>query len=136
MNIVILMGRLTRDPETRATSNGGNMVTFTVAVDRPKRKDGTQNTDFPRCVAFGKTADGIAQYFRKGKPIMVQGRYQTDQYEVDGEKRTRSEVLVDRYEFVPTDTTERQAEPATKYEPPEMSFDPFTDGKRYGDLFF
>lgn len=111
MNIVILMGRLTRDPETRATSNGGNMVTFTVAVDRPKRKDGTQNTDFPRCVAFGKTADGIAQYFRKGKPIMVQGRYQTDQYEVDGEKRTRSEVLVDRFEFVPTDTTERQAAP-------------------------
>lgn len=111
MNIVILMGRLTRDPETRATSNGGNMVTFTVAVDRLKRKDGTQNTDFPRCVAFGKTADGIAQYFRKGKPIMVQGRYQTDQYEVDGEKRTRSEVLVDRFEFVPADTTERQAAP-------------------------
>lgn len=111
MNIVILMGRLTRDPETRQTSNGGNMVTFTVAVDRPKRKDGTVTTDFPRCVAFGKTADGIAQYFRKGKPIMVQGRYQTDQYEVDGEKRTRSEVLVDRFEFVPTDTTERQAEP-------------------------
>lgn len=113
MNIVLLMGRLTRDPETRQTSTGGNMVTFTVAVDRPKRKDGTQNTDFPRCVAFGKTADGIAQYFRKGKPIMVRGEYHTDPYEVNGEKRTRSEVLVDRFEFIPTDTTERQAEPAT-----------------------
>lgn len=112
MNIVIISGRMVRDPESRTTNNGGSMTTFTVAVDRRGKKDADTNADYVRCVAFGKTADSIATWFVKAKPIMVIGQYHTDQYEKDGEKRTRTEVLVDRFEFVPTDTTERKPAPA------------------------
>lgn len=128
MNIVIISGRMVRDPESRTTNNGGSMTTFTVAVDRRGKKDADTNADYVRCVAFGKTADSIATWFVKAKPIMVIGQYHTDQYEKDGEKRTRTEVLVDRFEFVPTDTTERK---------PEKAADPFAaDTTDYSNLWF
>lgn len=128
MNIVIISGRMVRDPESRTTNNGGSMTTFTVAVDRRGKKDADTNADYVRCVAFGKTAESIAKWFVKAKPIMVVGQYHVDPYEKDGEKRTRTEVLVDRFEFVPTDTTERQAAPAA---------DPFAaDTTDYSNLWF
>ena len=69
MNKVILMGRLTRDPETRHGENI-TVTRFTIAIDRRYKQDGGQEADFPSCVAFGKTAEFIEKYFRQGMKIV------------------------------------------------------------------
>ncbi len=104
MNSVILVGRLSRDPEVRYTQSQMAVARFSVAVDRPKRKDdnGNQPTaDFIDCVAFGKTAEVIERFFNKGKPIGVQGRIQNNNYtNKDGVTVYTYQVTVDRIEFV------------------------------------
>ena len=101
MNVVILMGRLTRDPDTRI--NGDSTVTkFTIAVDRRFRvKDETSPTaDFPSCTAFGKTAEFISKYFRQGTKIAITGRLQTGSYtNKDGIKVYTTEVIVNEAHF-------------------------------------
>jgi single-strand DNA-binding protein len=95
MNKVILMGRLTRDPETK---DGETTVTkFTIAVDRRFDKD---KTDFPRCTAFGKTAEFISKYFKQGSKIAVVGRLQTGDYiNKDGVKVYTTEVIIEEAHF-------------------------------------
>ena len=110
MNTVILIGRLTRDPELRYTANTGNaMARFTVAVDRGLSKEkkeeemtaGRPVADFIGCVCWGKTAELIGRYFNKGSQIAVQGRIQTGSYEAqDGTRRYTTDVVVDRFEFI------------------------------------
>lgn len=103
MNSVILVGRLTRDPETRYTQSQMAVTRFSVAVDRQKPKDdqGNQPTaDFIDCVAFGKTAELIERFFIKGKPIGLQGRLQNNNYLKDGQQIYTYQVAVDRVEFV------------------------------------
>lgn len=101
MNVVILMGRLTRDPDTRI--NGDSTVTkFTIAVDRRFRvKDEISPTaDFPSCTAFGKTAEFISKYFRQGTKIAITGRLQTGSYtNKDGVKVYTTEVIVNEAHF-------------------------------------
>lgn len=99
MNQVVLMGRFTKDPETRMT--GDKCYTrFTLAVDRRVKKDGEQNADFPSCVAFGKTAEFIGKYFRKGSKAVVGGRLQTGSYtRQNGEKAYTTDVIVDSVDF-------------------------------------
>ena len=100
MNKVILMGRLARDPEARTTTTGKTVASFTVATDRPKARDGQkQPADFTRCIAFDKTANFVATYFRKGARILIEGRLQTRSYDRDGQKHYVTEVLTDRAEF-------------------------------------
>lgn len=100
MNKVILMGRLARDPEARTTTAGKTVASFTVATDRPKTRDGQkQPADFTRCIAFDKTANFVATYFRKGARILIEGRLQTRSYDRDGQKHYVTEVLTDRAEF-------------------------------------
>jgi single-strand DNA-binding protein len=98
MNKVILMGRLTKDPETRQA--GETTVTrFSIAVDRRYKQDGGQAADFPSCVAFGKTADFITKYFHKGMKILLEGRIQTGSYDKDGVKHYTTDVVADSVEF-------------------------------------
>jgi single-strand DNA-binding protein len=98
MNKVILMGRLTKDPETRQA--GETTVTrFSIAVDRRYKQDGGQAADFPSCVAFGKTADFISKYFHKGMKILLEGRIQTGSYDKDGVKHYTTDVVADSVEF-------------------------------------
>ncbi|MGL4108340.1 single-stranded DNA-binding protein [Clostridium sp. LP20] len=98
MNKVILIGRLTKDPELRFAAGSGTGVTrFTVAVTRPFKKD---ETDFINCVAFGKTAETIAQYLTKGRQIALTGNIRTGSYDKDGEKRYTTDVNVESFEFV------------------------------------
>ena len=98
MNAVILIGRLTKDPEKREA--GETTVTrFTIAVDRRGAKDGQQTADFPSVVAFGKTADFVAKYFRKGMRIAIEGRLQTGSYEKDGVKHYTTDVIAEKVEF-------------------------------------
>lgn len=102
MNIAILLGRLTRDPELRTTQSGLSVATFTIAIDRKfKNADGTRTADFISCVAWRQTAEFIAQYFHKGSMIAVEGTIQTRNYEAqDGSgKRYVTEVIVDAAHF-------------------------------------
>lgn len=108
MNRVILMGRLTRDPEVRYSQGNNSMAIarFTVAVDRRGRKSqdngGDQQTaDFINCTAFGKTAEFVQKYFAQGRRILLQGRIQTGSYtNRDGQKVYTTDVIVDEVEFV------------------------------------
>ena len=95
MNVVILMGRMTRDPELKYTSGGKAFANFSLAVQ--KNKD---EVEFIDCTVWEKTAETIAEYFRKGNRILVQGRLSVSSYEQNGEKRRATRVVVNSFEFV------------------------------------
>lgn len=99
MNSVVLIGRLTKDPDLRYIPDSGKAVsTFTIAVNRPFAKD---KADFFRVVVFGKPAENCSNYLSKGRLVGVQGRLQNNNYETQsGEKRYSTEVIADRVEFL------------------------------------
>ncbi|MBT65487.1 MAG: single-stranded DNA-binding protein [Puniceicoccaceae bacterium] len=103
-NKVILMGNLTRDPETRVTVNGLTICKLGLAVSRVfSTKDGErrEETTFVDIDAFGKQAEVITKYFRKGKPILVEGRLKLDQWETnEGQKRSKLGVVLENFQFV------------------------------------
>ena len=104
MNKVILMGRLTRDPEVRYSQGGENSLAiarYTLAVDRRfKRSGDDQTADFIGCVAFGRNAEFAEKYFRQGLKVVVTGRIQTGSYtNKDGVKVYTTEVIVEEQEF-------------------------------------
>lgn len=101
MNKVILMGRLTRDPEVRY-SQGSNLAVarYSLAVDRRFKRDGEPDADFINCVAFGKAAEFSEKYFTKGMKVVVTGRIQTGSYtNKDGQKVYTTDVVVEDQEF-------------------------------------
>lgn len=102
MNKVILMGRLTRDPEIRY-SQGDNSIAiarFTLAVDRRYHKDGEPTADFISCVSFGRLAEHAEKYYRQGTKIVISGRIQTGSYtNKDGVKVYTTQVYVEEQEF-------------------------------------
>lgn len=102
MNTVNLMGRITRDPETRYSQSAEPIAVtrFSVAVNRKYKKDGEQEADFINCVAFRKTAEIIEKYFTKGKMIGIVGRIQTGSYtDKQGNKRNSTDVVVEEVCF-------------------------------------
>ena len=102
-NLVILTGRLTKEPELKFGASGTAYCKFTLAVNRMKKDD---PADFIFCSAFGKTAELIAEYVKKGHQLGVQGRLQQDTYEKDGEKISKTGVTVDKIEFLESNKTE------------------------------
>ena len=101
MNSVVLIGRLTRDPEVRYISESQMAVaTFTVAIDRPVRSGQEKKTDFPRVTVFGRQAENCEKFLAKGRLVGVQGRIQTGSYtNKDGVKVYTTEVVVEEQEF-------------------------------------
>ena len=102
LNYVVIMGRLTRDPELRRTGNGTAVASFTVAVDRDySGKDNSQKeTDFIDCVAWRQTGEFVSKYFTKGRMIVVSGRLQIRSWtDKDGNKRRTAEVVADSCYF-------------------------------------
>lgn len=100
MNCVVLMGRLTRDPEIRFSQAGKAVARYSVAVDRRFHREGDPTTDFIDCVAFGNSAEFAEKYFHKGMRVALQGRLQIDQYTAkDGSKRYSASVVIDNQEF-------------------------------------
>ncbi len=96
MNKVILMGRLTRDPEMRQSQQGTSVVSFSLAVDRRFAKEGQQQADFISCVAWSRLAEFICKYFQKGSMIAVSGRLQSRTYDdKDGRRQYVTEVVVE-----------------------------------------
>ncbi len=101
MNKVILVGRLTKDPELRATQSGINVCSFTVACDRRFQKAGEERqADFINCIAWRQQADFISKFFTKGMRIALDGSIQTRSWDDnDGNRRYATEVVVDHAEF-------------------------------------
>lgn len=102
MNKVILMGRLTRDPEVRYAQSDSSLAVarFSLAVDRRFKRPGEQEADFINCVSFGKTAEVIEKYCRQGLKIAVVGRIQTGSYtNKEGQKVYTTDVVVEEFEF-------------------------------------
>lgn len=118
MNIVILAGRLVKDPETRYTNSKKAVCSFTIAVDDGKDQNGERKSQFISCVAWEKTAELIDQYFTKGEPISVIGKITSRSYEKDGRKVYVTEVRVSSIEFPMTarlkakDDRETEGDPA------------------------
>lgn len=101
MNISILIGRIATDLELKQTANGKSYLGFTLAVNRPKKEDGTQEADFIRCKTFGKTAELLNQYQHKGNRLGVVGTIQTGSYQnQEGQTVYTTDVLVNRIEFL------------------------------------
>lgn len=102
MNKVVLIGRLTKDPELKYTPGAGTaVVSVTVAVDRRFSKDGQKEADFIPVVIWGKSAESTAQYVSKGKLISISGRIQTRSYEAkDGGRRYITEVVAEEVKFI------------------------------------
>ncbi|MDU4209173.1 MAG: single-stranded DNA-binding protein [Finegoldia magna] len=113
MNNVNILGRLTRDVDLRMTNSNLAVGRFTVAVDRKlskeKRMEAESNNqptaDFISCIAFGRTAENIATYFKKGQRIAVSGHIQTGSYEKDGQRIYTTDVIVDIFDFVESNSS-------------------------------
>ena len=100
-NLVVLTGRLTADPELKTTQSGISVTSFSVAVNRPYRTGEEQQTDFINVVAWRKTAEFIAKFFKKGNMIGIEGSIQTRKYtDKNGNNRTAFEVVVNNAQFV------------------------------------
>ena len=96
MNKWVGMGRATKDPEVRYTKDNKAIATINVAVDRRFNKD---VTDFLKCTAFGKTAEFVEKYIRKGTKVVIEGTVQNDNYEKDGVKHYGTNIIIEAIEF-------------------------------------
>lgn len=126
LNKVILMGRITADPELKKTPTGTSVVSFSLAVERKYSKDGNRETDFINCVAWRTTAEFVARYFTKGNMIALVGELQQRSYQTQqGEKRTVYEVVASDVSFCESKRSEGQ--PAPEYpafsNSPDSSFE-------------
>ena len=113
MNKVILLGRLTRDPELRYQANTGKAnCRFTLAINRIEK----DKADFINCVAFGKTAETISQYFTKGRQIAITGSIRTGSYDAqDGTKRYTTDIFVESFEFTGDKNVDNKQEASGTY---------------------
>ena len=133
MNKVILMGRLTKDPEVKQTPSGNMVCQFTIACDRRfKAQNGERQADFINCVAWKNHATTIGNYFHKGSRIMVVGSIQTRSYDdQNGQKKYVTEVVIDELEFVDTkaesgnqqNVQEQQSAPQETVQPQQTGFE-------------
>ena len=126
MNKIILMGRLTRDPDIR-TATGENTMTiarYTLAVDRRTRKTdtGEPTADFISCVAFGKAAEFAEKYFHQGMRVLITGRIQTGSYtNKDGQKVYTTDVIIDEQEFADSRAAGQTSSANTPVPRPELT---------------
>ena len=125
MNIVILMGRTVKDIELRYTAKSMPVARFTLAVDRPYTKQGEEKkTDFISCVAFGRLAENLEKYIRKGRRIVIEGRIQVNSYDRDDRSKGYStSVIVERFHFADSKPGE-QAQEVSQQEPEMGGFEP------------
>lgn len=132
LNRIILMGRLTRDPELRQTQSGASVANFSLAVDRDfkDKQTGEKATDFIDIVAWRQTAEFVSRFFTKGRMAVVEGRLQLrDWTDRDGNKRRTAEVLAEHVYF---GDSKRDAESGGAYTPPPA--EPGSGGAEFAEL--
>ena len=134
MNTIIIHGRLTRDPETKFYDNDKAISKISVAVDRAfKDKDGNKVTDFFNCVSFGKQAEILDKYFKKGDGITVAGEMQNERYtDKNGNKRDGWQIRIDKFDF----ELSRKEETAKNTAPEGDGFSPIDESTEDEDLPF
>ena len=121
MNLVILSGRMARDPELRYTSGGKAYANFTLAVQKTR-----DEAEFIDCIVWEKTAETIAEYFRKGNRILINGKIVTSTYESNGEKRKSVKVQAFSFEFIDSKNSgNNQNGNKNNYDPDEDEGFPF-----------
>jgi len=124
LNSIILIGRLTADPDLRYTKNGNAFCRFSLAVDRPYKSDSEQQVDFIDIVTWRLLADNCAKHLSKGRLVAVRGRLQINNYEAsDGSKRRTAQVVADDVRFLDRPSAARTE--ATTSSPPEDDDLPF-----------
>ena len=144
MNKVILMGRLTKDPEIRVSQSQTHIARFSIAVDRRfKDKDGNQETDFFNCTAFGKLAEFAEKYLKKGIKVIVSGRLQNDSFtNREGQKVTVTGIVLDEIEFCEKKPAEPTPEEKTEWaaivsmDQEELPFNFYEGDMEYIDIVF
>ena len=111
INRVVLVGRMTKDPELRRTSSGAAVTSFTLAINRNyQNANGEQQADFINCVVWNKVAENVERYCSKGSLVGIEGRIQSRQYDSqDGTKRTVVEVVCDSVQFLETKNNNTQS---------------------------
>ncbi len=133
LNKVILMGRITADPELKKTPTGTSVVSFSLAVERKYSKDGNRETDFINCVAWRTTAEFIARYFTKGNMMALVGELQQRSYQTQqGEKRSVYEVVASDVSFCESKKSDTERIP--EYTPqfsnsPDSAFEEISAGE-------
>ena len=129
LNHIVLMGRLTRDPELRRTGSGVAVASFTLAVDRDFAAQGAEKeTDFVDIVAWRNTAEFVSRYFTKGRMAVVEGRLQMrDWTDKDGNKRTSAEVVADHIYFGDSQRSGDTSNTSGDYGAPEPQQDGFSE---------
>lgn len=130
MNKVILMGRLTKDPDVRYSQGEKTtaVARYALAVDRKFKRDGEASADFINCIAFGKNGEFAEKYLRRGTKIVVVGRIQTGSYtNKDGQKVYTTDVVVEEYEFAESKNANGSSpsQPASNMSAPAMASDGF-----------
>ena len=121
INRVVISGNLTRDPEVRSTASGTSVMKLGIAVNERVKK-GDQWEDYPNfieCTMFGKRAEGVSKYLSKGSKVAIEGHLRYSQWEKDGQKRSKLEVIVDEIELMSGQQSQQQAAPA--YSAPSYS---------------
>ena len=134
LNKAIIIGNLTRDPETKALPSGVSVTSFSLATNNTyKDKDGNkqESVEYHNIVVFGKQAESAGQYLKKGQSALIEGRIQTRSWEADGVKKYRTEVIADRVQFGPkagnaTAPTQTDA-PPTEQESQEITAEELAD---------
>src|SRR5690606_30067219 len=131
INRVVLVGRLTKDPDLRYTPNGVAVCSFTLAVNRPfTNQQGERDADFINCVAWRKQAENVANYLKKGSLAGIDGRIQTRSYEgQDGKKVYVTEILAESIQFLDSKGKGQAEQPKPQKQAPVKSEDPFADGQ-------
>lgn len=115
MNRVILIGRLTKDPEIRYTQDQKAVASFSIAVDRRLKREGVPEVDFFDCTAWGKTAEHLEKYWHKGMKAAIVGRIENESWTTrDGQKRISTKVIIDEIEFC---EKKGEAQTATEWAP-------------------
>ncbi len=131
LNKVILVGRMTADPELKQTQSGKSVTSFTVAVNRRFQKDTEQTADFINCVAWKQNAEFLVNHFRKGSSICVVGSIQTRSFTTqNGEKRYATEVIADEVRFVDSKSDNTSTTPAPTAYVPES----YTNGASFEEV--
>lgn len=122
MNSVCLVGRIVKDPDLRISTTGTNITRFTVAVNRTVKKEGQQEADFINCTSFGKQAEFVATYLKKGYLVSIEGKIQTGSYEnKEGQKVYTFDVICDSIQnLTPKDSNSSQETPKKSYQDIEV----------------